>query len=138
MIFWITLGVLLVGFFLILLSEKISSYEGEMLCFGTGYTFVMISAIAGLIMLIIIVVANTNPEAQLSAKQMRYESLVYQLENDFYDNDNDRGKFELMQEAADWNADLAYHRRVQDDFWVGIFYPDIYHELEFIELDDYN
>lgn len=137
MLFWITIGVLAVGFILLLLTFVVP-WEMEGVCFGTGITLVVLSTIAGATMLFMIAIGNINPEAKLAAKQARYENLIYQIENDFYDNENDRGKFELMQKVADWNADLAYGRRMQDDFWCGIFWADIYHELEFIELEDYN
>lgn len=62
------------------------------------------------------------------------ESLIYQMENNLYDNDNDLGKKELYDRITEWNTDLAYNKRIQNDFWVGIFYPDIYDEIDFIEL----
>lgn len=64
----------------------------------------------------------------------KYDSLVYQLENDIYDNDNDIGRRELMVDIEEWNNDLAYYRDVQDDFRIGIFYPNVFDKFEFIEL----
>ena len=81
-----------------------------------------------------IIEANTNVDAYVAENQMRYEMLVYQYENDIYDNDNDLGKRDLMEDIQKWNEDLAYNRKAQDDFWVGIFYPNVYDQFEFIEL----
>ena len=99
--------------------------------------FLMIASIGfivAIIMLIIIVVKNTNVDAYVAENQMRYEMLVYQYENNLYDNDNDLGKRDLMEDIQEWNEDLAYYREAQDDFWVGIFHPNVYDQFEFIEL----
>ena len=93
-----------------------------------------IGFIVAIVMLVVIIVKNTNVDAYVAENQMRYEMLVYQYENDIYDNDNDLGKRDLMEDIQEWNEDLAYYREAQDDFWVGIFHPNVYDQFEFIEL----
>ena len=93
-----------------------------------------LSFIVSFVMLVVIIVKNTNVDAYVAENQMRYEMLVYQQENDIYDNDNDLGKRDLMEDIREWNEDLAYYRKAQDDFWVGIFHPNVYDQFEFIEL----
>lgn len=100
--------------------------------------FGSLSGIAGLIvfgaMVIIAIVANIGIKGQIAENEKRYESLVYQLENNLYDNDNDIGKKELYNQIQEWNEDLANGKALQHDIWVGIFYPNIYDHFEFIEL----
>ena len=95
------------------------------------------SAILGitvLVMSIFIMEAHIPAEATAEQYQKRYESLLYQYENDVYDSDDDVvGKRDLYTDIESWNSDLAYRKRIQRDFWVGIFHPNIYDQFEFIE-----
>ena len=92
------------------------------------------SFVVAAIMLIVLISNNVGPDAKIAKYQARYDSLVYQYENDIYDNDNDLGKRDLMEDIEAWNTDLAYHKQIQRNFWVGIFYPNIYDYFDFIEL----
>lgn len=99
----------------------------------TGGTIAVIAAIVVVIMGFCIIDEHTNVEANIERNKQIYNSLVYQLENDLYDNDNDLGKKELYDQIADWNKDLAYYQNAQDDLWYGIFYPNIFDQFEFIK-----
>lgn len=74
-------------------------------------------------------------DAQVEEYKIRYDSLVYQYENDFYENDNDVGKRELLTDILKWNEDIAYRKKIQYDPWVGIYWADIYDQFEFISLE---
>lgn len=129
MIFWLV--VLLIVVFLglaVYVEKRFCDYSGPFLVIA------VIGFIVAIIMLIVIIVENTNVDAYVAENKMRYEMLVYQYENDIYDNDNDLGKRDLMEDIQEWNEDLAYYREAQDDFWVGIFHPNVYDQFEFIEL----
>ena len=94
----------------------------------------VIAIIVVLIMGICIIDAHTNIDAKIAANEQIYDSLVYQLENELYENDNDLGKKELYNQVQEWNKDLAYNQNAQDDFWNGIFYPNIFDQFEYIIL----
>ena len=129
MIFWLVLLSIVVCLGLAVYVEKrFQDYSVPFLMIAS------IGFIVAIIMLIVIIVKNTNVDAYVAENQMRYEMLVYQYENDIYDNDNDLGKRDLMEDIQEWNEDLAYYRKAQDDFWVGIFHPNVYDQFEFIEL----
>lgn len=93
------------------------------------------SWIAFIIISIVAIISNTGIDGQIASNEQRYESLVYQFENDIYDNDNDLGKKELYNQIQDWNEDVAKGQALQNDPWVGIFYPDIYDQFEVIEFE---
>ena len=129
MIFWLVVLSIVVCLGLAVYMEKrFHDYSVPFLMIAS------IGFIVAIIMLIVIIVKYTNVDAYVAENQMRYEMLVYQYENNLYDNDNDLGKRDLMEDIQEWNEDLAYHREAQDDFWVGIFYPNVYDQFEFIEL----
>lgn len=129
MIFWLVVLSIVVFLGLAVYMEKrFCDYSGLFVVIA------LISFIVSIIMLIVIIVNNTNVDAYVAENQMRYEMLVYQYEHDIYNNDNDLGKRDLMEDIQEWNEDLAYRRKAQDDFWVGIFYPNVHDQFEFIEL----
>lgn len=129
MIFWLVVLSFVVSLWLAIYVEKrFGDYSWLFLVIA------FLSFLVSIIMLVVIVVNNTNVDSYVAENQMRYEMLVYQYENDIYDNDNDLGKRDLMEDIQKWNEDLAYRRKAQDDFWVGIFYPNVYDQFEFIEL----
>lgn len=129
MIFWlVVLSIVVFLGLAVYVENRFGDYSGPFLVIAS------IGFIVAIIMLMIIIVENTNVDAYVAENQMRYEMLVYQYENDIYDNDNDLGKRDLMEDIQEWNEDLAYYRKAQDDFWVGIFHPNVYDQFEFIEL----
>lgn len=102
----------------------------DIFCIG----ILVVSSIALIIEFLGAFSANIGVDGFVYRNQKKYESLVYQLENNLYDNDNDIGKKELYDEICDWNTDLAQGKALQNDFWCGIFYPDVYDQFDFIEL----
>ena len=131
MIFWITLIAFLV--FLVLAIIFADSWDFEWLGMLSAVP-AFVAGIAAAIMLVVIIVNNVGVEASIESNKQRYDSLVYQAENNMYDNDNDLGKKELVNQIQEWNEDLARGKALQDDFWVGIFYADIYDEFDFIPM----
>lgn len=132
MIFWITLIAFVV--FLVLAIIFADSWDFEWLGMLSA-VLTVVAGIAAAIMLIVIIVNNVGVEAKIEANKQRYDSLVYQAENNLYENDNDLGKKDLVNQIQEWNEDLAEGKVLQDDFWVGIFYADIYDEFDFIPMN---
>ena len=129
MLFWIFVGAFIIVLMLVYLLRD------------TDILLELSAAIAtllGMVIMINLCIMACNYigiDAEVSSCQKRYEALTYQYENNFYDNDNDIGKKELVSEIQHWNSDLAYWKTIQRDFWVGIYYPNVYDQLEFIELN---
>lgn len=130
MIFWITLIAFVV--FLVLSIIFVDSDFELIYMFSVCLTLVAVATAA--IMLTVIIVNNVGAKAKIESNKQRYDSLVYQAENNLYENDNDLGKKEIANQIQEWNEDLARGKALQDDFWVGIFYADIYDEFNFIPM----
>lgn len=129
MLFWIFVGAFIIVLVLVyLLRDTDISLE------ISAITATFLGA-AIMISLCIMACNYIGIDAKVSSYQKRYEALTYQYENNFYDNDNDVGKKELVSEIQYWNSDLAYRKTIQRDFWVGIYYPNVYDQFEFIELN---
>lgn len=100
---------------------------------GVAFNFIF-GVILGACFIAIAIIHISAPE-KVEKDKVRYEMLTYQWENDIYDNDNDLGKRDLVEQIREWNEDLAAGKRMQHDIWVGAFVPDIYDQFEFIPLE---
>lgn len=94
----------------------------------------VVSAAFMLLFGIIIACNYIGTSGYIASTKQTYNSLTYQLENDIYDNDNDIGKKELYDDVQRYNETIAKRKALQNDFWLGVFYPDIYDQFELIEF----
>lgn len=131
MIFWIFVGIFVVALVMVIVCYYLDCDVGVALT----EILTVISGIAIVVSIAIMTNSYIHADANVAKYQKRYESLTYQYENDFYNNDNDVGKYELVSQIEYWNTDLAYRKTIQRDFWLGIYYPNIYDQFEFIKLD---
>lgn len=128
MLFFVCIALLVVG---CIIMDKSDDCMLEGLGFGVSF----IGACAVLISVIALGINYINIDGYVARCNARYDMLVYQYENDIYDNDNDLGKRELIKDIQSWNEDLVNNREKQNDFWVGIYVPNIYDQFEFIQLE---
>lgn len=135
MILWISIAIAIISVILFAMSfNKFRDFWDviNFISLALAILFGASSAILGAIA----VSANVESESYLASMQEKRNALVYQLENDLYDNDNDLGKKELYSEITEYNCDVAEGKIMQDNIWVYNLYADVYDELELIEFDE--
>lgn len=136
MLFFIFVIALIIGIVCWIVGDILyrhTRYDTEWLR-TSGAILTVIMIICMVINGVILADAYIGVDANIAVNKEIYESLTYQLDNNVYDNDNDLGKKELYDQIQEWNKDLAYYQAIQDDFWVGIYFPDIFDQFEFIEI----
>lgn len=103
----------------------------------TCYGFLILGWIGTIISLIIIILTAAFVPSTIASNQVRYETLVYQVENKLYDDYSSGDSIavsNLIAAVQDWNEGLASGKAAQRNFWVGIFIPNIYDQFEYVPL----
>lgn len=135
MVLWISIFVMVICLVIFVISSD--KYSGSWDAIGAISlvfaitAFVLSAALGG-----VSIVARAGADAYLASMQEKRSALVYQLENDIYDNDNDLGKKELYSEITEYNCDVAKGKIKQNNIWVYNIYPNVYDELELIEFPE--
>ena len=134
MILWISIAITIISVLVLIISlNKFSNFWDviNFISIALSVLFFIISAVLG----VIAISASVGSESYLASMQEKRNALVYQLENDLYDNDNDLGKKELYSEIVEYNCDVAKGKIMQNNIWVYNLYADVYDDLELIEFD---
>jgi hypothetical protein len=89
-----------------------------------------------IVMSVITLCSITCKEATYARLETERECLVYELENNLYNDNGDDvvGKKELYSQIRKFNTEVAYNKTMNDNLWVGIFYSDAYESIEPILL----
>lgn len=135
MILWISIFVTVVCLVIFIISSN--KYDGawDAICV-ISLVFSIIAFASSTVLGGISIIARTGADAYLASMQEKRNALVYQLENDIYDNDNDLGKKELYSEITEYNCDVAEGKIKQNNIWVRNLYCNVYDELELIEFPE--
>ena len=145
MIFWIFVMLMVVGISLIVVDCKRWDYEkypflydyDETIC-GWGVATTIVSGVVVLIMLLVVTINNVTASSMVAENHERYKALTYKLESGACRDEFGLLNKEIIDEIQEWNEDVAYYQVAQDNFWVGIFYPNVYDQFETIDYTKYN
>ena len=145
MIFWLSIIIFTVGV-AILIANRIgeslsyeyeySSLSGFILSFGVIISF--ISAIWFLVAGLILLLTQTNVAAYRQVNAEKYKAITYKLENEACRDQFGLLNKEIIDEVQRWNVKVTYYKAMEDNFWVGIYYPDVYGDLGTIDYEMYD
>lgn len=133
----ITIAVLLFGIFCHFCEERDICYTWQDIC---SVLSVLCTAFAGILLvleLVAIVVPHANAIGDQAAMEARRETIIYQLENKTFENDNNLGTTEVLSAIADYNGDVLKMRAGRKNPWINWFYAPYGEDLELIDLDDF-
>lgn len=134
MLFWIFVILIVVGILMHIVSDKI--YSGDLEFCGVVTAFV--SFIIAVVMLAIIICQGAYAPSMVAENQERYKALTYKLESGTCRDEFGLLNKAIVDEIQEWNEDVAYYQVAQDNFWIGIFYPNVFDQLETIDYTKYN
>lgn len=129
MLFWIVVIALIVGIWL-------SSYSDWYWSEEVGMPITIISGLLFVIMLVVIIISHTGVDGYVASNEERYEALCYKAYSEHCRDEFGLLNKEVVDEIQEWNEDVMKYQKLQDDFWVGIFYPNVYDQFETIEYSE--
>ena len=144
MIFWLCVIGLAIGIGLCILgtrdwdsSKHHWLYYNDEEITGTGVVMSVIMAIVVLIMGLFIFAEHNTADANLAALREKEVALTYKLESGACRDEFGLLSKSVIDEIQDWNVSIARKKNLQNNFWSGIFYADIYNEFESIDYTKY-
>ena len=97
----------------------------------TAIVMMLILCVSG----IVIGIHHATVSGDTMKLQQEYESLYYQASHHMYNNDNEIGKKELMNQIQNYNAGLASRKHYSKSPWFNWFYAIDYDQFEEIPYD---
>ena len=134
---WLVIIIFISSVIAIITGRRVSDYETSENIVTIGVVFAIFSGLAGLIMLICVICSHSNAEARLEKNREIYDALVYKMESTSCRDEFGFLSKEVIDEVQEWNKDVRFYQSAQYDFWVGIFYPNVYDEFETIDYESY-
>lgn len=135
MLFVIILAIIAVVGGVITIATNVTRYSGIGIVntLSAVANVVTMAAIVTWVMYMLIAFAN-NFEAEDTFIRFseKYESCMYRLEHN--PNDSDYIEYSLLHDIVEYNKNVLRGRKWQDNKWFGAAWPDIYNELDLIEL----
>ena len=147
MIFWLCLAILIIGIGLIVLGcidwdfEKNKLFDflydnDDILGFIGGIT-TFISGFIMIIMITILCCMYIGIDARVEQSKETFDAITYKVESGACPDEFGLLNKKVIDEIQSWNERVIYNQKMQNDFWVGVFYPNVYDQFETIDYEKY-
>ena len=147
MLFWLFVIILAVGIGLIVVGCIEWDYKKNKLfdfLYDNDGPFKIIGGITtiigGLVMAIMVTImcySFIGVDARVEQSKEIYKAITYKVESGACRDEFGLLNKEVIDEIQAWNESVIYGQKMQNDFWVGIFYPNVYDQFETIDYEKY-
>ena len=147
MLFWLCLVILIIGIGLIVAGcinwtykkNKLFNflYDNDEILKLIGGIITFISGFVIAIMLVVLPCMYIGIGARVEQLKENYKAITYKVESGACRDEFGLLNKEVIDEIQSWNKSVIYNQKMQNDFWVGIFYPDVYDQFKTIDYEKY-
>ena len=145
MLFWLFVIILVVGIGFIVIGnynwdreKHYFLYKHDSDITTIGGWIVAISGIILAIMIIILCYSHICINTGIEKNKVIYKAIEYKVTSGICRDEFGLLSKEVIDEVQEWNKDVKHYQTVQDDFWIGIFYPNVFDQFETIDYERYN
>ena len=124
MLYYLTLLLLIINTILLVIGVRFKWPEA-LLDFITKCYVLLI--LISLVMLALLIVLNHDITSQINNLDGKYNNLMFRLEHE-------PRTPQLINEVTNWNNYITKMQSIEDDLWIGIFVPNIYHLFNTITI----
>ena len=105
--------------------------------FELGELVSTLSGLAVIISLFLIIGEYTTMDSYLEKTREQYKAITYKIESDACRDEFGLLNKEVIDEIQEWNKDVRFYQNIQDNFWLGIYYPNVFDEFETIDYESF-
>ena len=145
MLFWLFVIAVVVGIGFIVIGNYDWDREKHYFLYKNDCDIAIIggwmTGISGVILVIMLAILCCNHISinnRIDANKELYKAIGYKITSGACRDEFGLLSKEVIDEVQEWNKDVIYYQTVQDDFWIGIFYPNVFDQFETIDYERYN
>lgn len=131
MLFWFFVIIFVIGVAMMLVAN-VKTWN---ILRDIGMWTTKIMAFVLIIMMIILCCTFINVDARVERDKEIYNALKYKATSGACCDEYGFLREDVIDEVKEWNKYVRFRQIAQDDLWVGIFYPDVYDQLEVIDWE---